>query len=155
MKIKVFKIRMADEHLTIDENRVNKFLTRVEMKKSSSTLVTGAENFWSLLVHYTEKSNDYNEPLTNHEEQSQKADNKTESDLTENEVSIVENLKYWRIQRSKEESLPPYMILSNQDILQVAKIKPQTLEDLIEIKGFGDRKVEKYGDDVLSILGAL
>lgn len=52
MKIKVFKIRLADEYLESDENRANAFLEKVEMKKSASTLVTDPENFWSLIVPY-------------------------------------------------------------------------------------------------------
>src|SRR5690606_28074203 len=57
MKIKVFKIRLADEHLAQDQNEVNNFLAGVDMKKSSSTLITSAkDHFWSIIIHYEEKS---------------------------------------------------------------------------------------------------
>lgn len=39
-----------------------------------------------------------------------------------------------------------------QNEADLVKIKPKTKEELIQIKGFGEKKVEKYGDGILEII---
>lgn len=156
MKIKVFNIRISDEHLENDENHVNAFLEQVEMKKSSTTLVTGAENFWSLIIHYVDKPVDdlQSEPSTSVSEPKKTTEKLTLADLTENEIYILDNLKSWRAQKAEEENIPAYMVLWDQHLMAVAKSKPTTREALLKVNGFSDNRVEKYGADILSIISA-
>ncbi len=153
MKIKIFNIRLTEEHLKSDQKAINDFLETVKMKKSSTSLVEGKTNFWSIIIHYEEKHDDDLSVKRNSIEKKQPK--LTEADLTKNELIIVECLKQWRTDKAQEEMVPPYMILSNLNIYSVAKDKPTTFSELLNVNGFGEKKVDKYGDDIISLLNAL
>jgi ATP-dependent DNA helicase PIF1 len=65
---------------------------------------------------------------------------------------LLEFLKAWRLKRSREEQIPPYMIAHNITLEAVATLKPVTRQRLLAVPGFGATKVEKYGDDILAIV---
>lgn len=173
MKIKVFNIRLADEHLEHDQNQVNHFLDQVEMKKSTSTLVSADEHFWSLIIHYKEKSqgmaaiqeipDEFMSPTSttesktieqNKPEQSPKPTKISLDDLTEEEINILNNLKSWRSDKAQQDKVPPFMILWDQHLIDAIKARPSTPEELMEVKGFSTNRVNKYGEEILNILGA-
>lgn len=157
MKIKVFNIRLDNENLESDQKIVNDFLENVVIRKSSTSLVEGKVNFWSIIIHYLEKNKteSYSELETENQKSEKKKPKLSESDLTKNELIIVDYLKQWRTEKAQEEMLPAYMILSNLDIYFVAKEKPSNVSELLNVHGFGEKKVEKYGDDIISLLNAI
>lgn len=154
MKIKVFKIRLDDAFRESDEARVNAFLENVEMKKSASTLVTAPENFWSLIVHYKEKETNQTAEPTLKPAAEESSEKLSEADLTQNEIYILDNLKSWRTMKAEEENIPAYMVLWDQHLMEVAKAKPRTKDELLEVKGFSEKRAAKYGDEILTILSA-
>lgn len=162
MKIKVFKIRLTNENLEADQKAVNDFLKSVEMKKSSTALVNGKPSFWSILIYYHDKrDSDTSDSDTSDtiEIKKQNLENKkpklSESDLSTEELIITNSIKQWRIKKAQEEMLPAYMILSNADIYSVAKDKPTNTLELLNVHGFGKRKVEKYGDEIISLINQI
>ncbi len=48
--------------------------------------------------------------------------------------------------------LPPYFVCSDESLREMSAYFPQTLDELINIKGIGLKKVEKYGDRFLKII---
>jgi superfamily II DNA helicase RecQ len=36
--------------------------------------------------------------------------------------------------------------------MEIAKIKPETMEELEKVKGFGEVRTKKYGEDILAVL---
>lgn len=67
---------------------------------------------------------------------------------------VVTQLKLWRTAQANEESVPAYCILSDRTLLEIARIRPQNREMLLSVSGIGQFKLEKYGKEVLKILGA-
>ena len=65
---------------------------------------------------------------------------------------LYQKLKTWRLNQAKEEKLPAFCILSNQVLESIVKTRPITKDDLLKIKGFGDKKFEKYGKQILEII---
>jgi len=65
---------------------------------------------------------------------------------------LLEKLQSWRTKLASEISKPSYIIASNKTLEQVAALKPQTTEELLNVSGFGTTKVEKYGPDILAIV---
>jgi len=47
------------------------------------------------------------------------------------------------------------MICHNIELVTIAKEKPTKVEDLNKIKGFGKRKIAKFGDDIISLLNSI
>lgn len=65
---------------------------------------------------------------------------------------LYEALKVYRLEKSKEENIKPYLIYNNAELEALVKAQPKTLEELMKIRGFGKMKCEKYGKDILYML---
>ncbi|HEY4003226.1 MAG TPA: HRDC domain-containing protein [Candidatus Xenobia bacterium] len=65
---------------------------------------------------------------------------------------LLEALREWRHEESRELNIPPYWLLSNRSMLQIATQRPGTLESLRAIHGVGEAKVNRYGEKILSII---
>ncbi len=71
--------------------------------------------------------------------------------LTESDMGLFNILREWRSEKSKNEGVPPYILFNNNQLAQIVKTRPQTKADLTKIEGIGNAKVEKYGQEILSI----
>ena len=65
---------------------------------------------------------------------------------------LYQKLKMWRKAQAEEEKLPAFCIFSNQVLENIVKKRPQIKEELLNIKGFGEKKFEKYGKQILEII---
>ena len=70
------------------------------------------------------------------------------------DASLYEALRMWRLAESKGQGIPPYVIFHDSVLREIAAIKPATLDELASIKGVGASKLERYGRNVLGVLGA-
>jgi superfamily II DNA helicase RecQ len=147
MNLRVFTTRLAPENLSQDQNDINTFMSGVTVKKTSTQFVPGNPDYWSILVFYEAE----NGTKTKTKE---KPPVVTEAELTENEQGIVSALKIWRKDRAADIHLPEFMICHNATLINIAKEKPSDLATLSKIKGLGDQKVAKYGDDIIAIVNA-
>ena len=71
--------------------------------------------------------------------------------LSEQDMGLFNLLRDWRSGRCKKEGMPPYILFTNQQLAQIVKKRPQTLAELMKIDGIGKARVEKYGEEILSI----
>ena len=67
---------------------------------------------------------------------------------------LVTRLRSWRLERSQEDAVPAYVVLHDATLRELAALRPQTLNELAGVKGFGPVKLERYGDDLLAVLAA-
>ncbi len=149
MKAQVFQLRLTNDNLQSDQDSLNNFLNSVSVKKTATELIQGQSNFWSILVFYDEYKQ---------EKQALAPDNvilKDSTDLSDEEKTIFETLKQWRQDKATQLSVANYMICHNSELLSVAKVKPLTLGDLSKIKGFGEQKISKFGEEILAVLNAV
>lgn len=61
-------------------------------------------------------------------------------------------LKQWRNEKAKELNLPVYLVLPQKAITELSTRLPQTPSELKAVKGFGDKKVQKFGAEILEII---
>lgn len=66
--------------------------------------------------------------------------------------SLVEQFREYRMEMAKKEELKPYMVFSNREMEALIEENPTTKEALLQVRGFGKVKVEKYGERLLEIL---
>ncbi len=62
-------------------------------------------------------------------------------------------LREWRTGRAREEAMPPYVIAHDATLAAIAEAQPRTLAALRRVKGMGPAKLEKYGDEILEVVG--
>ncbi len=65
---------------------------------------------------------------------------------------ILIKLKEWRKKTATEENVPPYVILGDKSINDIAYKKPAYFENLFDIYGIGQIKAEKFGSSILRIV---
>lgn len=73
--------------------------------------------------------------------------------LNELEQIKFEMLREWRKSRAEELDVPAFVILSDKSLRAVAKVHPTSLSQLEKIHGFGAVKLDRFGKEVLSVLG--
>jgi hypothetical protein len=66
--------------------------------------------------------------------------------------AVFEALRQWRTKRAGEISKPAYIIASNATLESIAARMPQNDRELLRVNGFGPKKLEDYGPDVLAIV---
>lgn len=64
----------------------------------------------------------------------------------------AERLRSWRRERSLADSVPAYVLFSDATLRELAATKPLTLSDLAGVKGFGPKRIERYGDEIIALL---
>lgn len=65
---------------------------------------------------------------------------------------LFEELRSLRTQLAQEQNLPPYIIFSDKTLQELAEKQPQTSLEMLQIKGVGQSKLDKYGAAFLEIL---
>ena len=55
-------------------------------------------------------------------------------------------------EKSYKERIKPYIIFSDTSLIAISNSKPKTLDELLEIRGVGNKKIEAYGKELLNII---
>jgi DNA helicase-2/ATP-dependent DNA helicase PcrA len=65
-----------------------------------------------------------------------------------------ERLRAWRLERSRADGVPPYVVFHDSVLHQIAELRPSSLGELSQIAGVGPAKLERYGYELLAALAA-
>jgi superfamily II DNA helicase RecQ len=76
----------------------------------------------------------------------------SEADIAHPE--IFQQLKDWRSARAREQGVPPYQILHQRVLIQIAVALPVNTAELKAIKGVGKKTIENYGEVLLDMIAA-
>jgi len=66
--------------------------------------------------------------------------------------NLFEQLRIKRKELADAADVPPYVIFSDNTLIEMATFFPQTPKSLLTIHGVGEIRLERYGDDFLSII---
>lgn len=146
MKAEVFKIRMTPEYQQTDLEYLSAFLGSKKIKRMQSAFVEAEPNYWSILTFYEPK----NTGAT-----STKFSVSSEEELTASDKEVLRFLKAWRRDKADQLNIPAFMICHNTELMSIAKARPKTTEELIQIKGFGEQKTAKFGEDIIVMINAM
>jgi ATP-dependent DNA helicase RecQ len=79
----------------------------------------------------------------------------SEIELSPVEQTIFEKLRWWRVETARKHNVPAYVIFHDATMREIAKAKPESLEQLRFIPGVGAKKLETYGDEIVSLIAEL
>ena len=68
------------------------------------------------------------------------------------DMHLFEELRRKRMQLALQRHLPPYNILNDKTLHEIARVKPTTLDALGRVQGIGEYKKRVYGDIVIGIV---
>ncbi|MGL4425310.1 MAG: HRDC domain-containing protein, partial [Cetobacterium sp.] len=71
------------------------------------------------------------------------------------EDPLFENLNKLRKEIAKKEGVPPYIILSDLTLIELAETKPKNRWEMLKVRGIGNQKFKNYGDLFLKIINEL
>jgi DNA helicase-2/ATP-dependent DNA helicase PcrA len=63
-----------------------------------------------------------------------------------------EALRAWRLDRSRADGVPAFVVFDNAVLRDLARARPMTLAALARVRGIGPAKLERYGAEVLAVL---
>lgn len=132
------------------------------VEESDEGLLTWANSYLELhkeiVKDYTSKYDTYRmgdsaaQPI-----EAEAVENKTAAaaitDTGLNDSEIFQELKAYRLAKSREEKIKPYYICNDNQLRDLISKMPRTKEELASVAGFGEAKVNKYGEDILKIVG--
>src|SRR4051812_3777182 len=65
---------------------------------------------------------------------------------------LFEQLKAWRLEQAREQSVPPYVVFHDATLAAIAAARPRSVGELATIAGIGAKKLERYGEALLRLL---
>jgi DNA helicase-2/ATP-dependent DNA helicase PcrA len=72
--------------------------------------------------------------------------------LSSYDEELFEELRAWRVETAKAESVPAYVVFTDLTLQAIAEVLPRDPAQLLAINGIGRSKQEKYGDAVLGLV---
>ena len=74
-------------------------------------------------------------------------------DLSAADNALLDRLKAWRLNESRTQSVPAFVILHDKTLAEIARQRPPDLMALRNISGIGATKLERYGPALVGIVG--
>jgi len=65
---------------------------------------------------------------------------------------LNEYLREWRRSTAKNKGIPAFVVLHDTALEDLCLVEPRNLQELRRVSGFGEKKVEMYGKDILDVL---
>lgn len=142
--------------LIIRADQLNKYIKDINEKSTNpSSSDSDMERIASrILSFHTPNKSDYTkkyEGLLNNIDTSTDVGRVVE-DINIKSDDLYERLKAFRLEKSREESIKAYYIFTDAQLKDLIDKLPKSKEELKAISGFGEVKVEKYGDIIISII---
>ena len=144
MQIRVFNIPISDSGEM--QSEMNRFLSGqrvLEIEQKFYKNEKGA--FWSFCVRYIQGSNTFS--------QSNAIKNKTDYKeiLNEQEFTVFSKLREVRKVLAANDAVPAYAVFTDEELAGIARLPNLEVSKLISVKGIGDKKVEKYGKQLIEL----
>ena len=70
----------------------------------------------------------------------------------ESDQELFEKLKEARQAMAKKRKVPAYVIFHDKTLIELAARRPQSFEEMLEINGIGESKLEKFGQTLLDVI---
>lgn len=72
--------------------------------------------------------------------------------MNESQRRLFHTLREWRTGKAREQGVPPYLILTNRQLVDVILRLPENPTALGHVNGIGPAKIKRYGKEILSLL---
>lgn len=139
MSIRIFTIPFEAGKESFIEEEINKFcLNKKVIRMEPQFFINDKRAYWTVFV-------EYEEVLENEKPQTQTA-------LDEPEKLLYKRLAQWRKSKAESEGVPVYIVSTNSELVDLIKKAPKSLETLKSIRGFGRKKIEKYGKEIVELI---
>jgi ribonuclease D len=77
---------------------------------------------------------------------------KGKNKLTSRQLSIVQSLAEWREKTAQTEDRPKSWLLRDEMLFDLAKLQPETVNELTNVRGINERAVNRYGAELCQLI---
>lgn len=135
-----------------------------ESSDSDERLLEWAQSFLDLhkevIKDYTEKYEQYKIDTNVTDKNVQEINSNIEDEkattisvtIPVEDTELFKELKVYRLNKSREENIKPYYIYNDNQLKDLISKMPRSNEELLVVAGFGEAKINKYGNDILKII---
>jgi ATP-dependent DNA helicase RecQ len=67
-------------------------------------------------------------------------------------ANLLGILRAWRSEIARKRGVPAYVVLHDATIEGIAASRPNSAEQLRDIAGIGDKKLERYGRELIALV---
>jgi ATP-dependent DNA helicase RecQ len=68
------------------------------------------------------------------------------------DLELREHLREWRRTMAKKQGIPAFVVMHDTSLEQLCRLRPHSLAGIREIHGFGERKTEMYGREIIEAI---
>ena len=79
---------------------------------------------------------------------------KGKNKLTGKQLSIIQTLAAWREKMAQAEDRPKSWLLRDELLFDLAKLQPESLQELANVRGINERSVHRYGKELCQLIAA-
>jgi len=72
--------------------------------------------------------------------------------LTEPQFKLFLELREIRRKLAKQDSVPAYAIFLDKELAEISKLETITISNIKKINGVGEKKIEKYGEQIINLI---
>ncbi len=125
-----------------DDGPLQRFLADKQLLRIEPAFVAqGGNPHWSVWVQYLPRSGE-----------AERRRPPGAPPLDEAAKRLLERLRHWRKERAGRDGVPVFVVATNRELEDLARRRPRTLTDLQQVKGFGVKKVKRYGAEILVLM---
>ena len=106
-------------------------------KIQSEFFILNGVPYWTICIEYEGSQNDSHKPQ--------------DLPIPEGKEEMYQMLKEWRRTQAGILGFPVYIVCTNQQLHDILLKVPQTKETLSQIQGFGKKKIDQFGNQILEI----
>lgn len=142
MQIKIFTIPVSDNSTFIED--LNRFLRSHKVLEVENQLVSNENGAsWCFCVKYVDVA------FVPTKNEKVKKDYRHELDVAT--FKVFSKLREIRKKLANEDAVPAYAICTDKEPAEIAGLKEITEKGLSTVKGFGEKKLEKYGKKIIEM----
>jgi DNA helicase-2/ATP-dependent DNA helicase PcrA len=104
----------------------------------------------SLALSWSKRPSPFLAELGRHAEQAAREERR---EVSIADPALYEALATWRKTRAQSDAIPAYIVFHNSVLAAIADARPGSLQELARIPGIGPAKLDRYGQDVLAVVG--
>ncbi len=75
-----------------------------------------------------------------------------EISLSAPQQALFEKLRWWRVETARSHNVPAYVIFHDATLREIARAMPVTLDELRQVSGVGEKKLETYGAELIDLV---
>ena len=139
MQIRIFTLPFDETSEGFPDEIVTEFCLNKKVHGITAHFFTHENRaFWSVAVQY--------EVLLRGKEKLR--------DLDDAQKQLFERLREWRKEEAAREGIPVYLVATNDQFVQMIRLKSRSLKSFKNIKGFGKKRIGKYGKKITELIKA-